>query len=46
MLNFNSIYYWKATKFAKSLIKTKESGFRPPNLAIFFLTKFTMIRKC
>ena len=43
MLNFTSIYYWEATKFAKSLIKTKESGFRPPNLAIFFLTKYTMI---
>ena len=46
MLNFTSIYYWEATQFAKSLIKTKGSGFRPPNLAIFFLTKYTMIHKC
>ena len=46
MLNFTSIYYWEATKFAKSVIKTKESNFRPPNLAIFFLTKYTLIHKC
>ena len=43
MLNSTSIYYWEATKFAKSLIKITESGFRPPNLAIFFLTEYTMI---
>eukprot|EP00493_Phyllostaurus_siculus_P023610 UN23946 len=43
MLNFTSFYYWEATKFAKSLLKTEESDFRPPNLAIFFLIKYTMI---
>ena len=43
MFNFTSIYFWEATKFAKSLIKPKESGFRPPNLVIFFLTEYTMI---
>ena len=46
MLNFTSFYYGEATKLAKSLTKTKESGFRPSNFAIFFLTKYTMIHKC
>ena len=38
MLNF--------TSNCQSFIKTKPSGFRTPNLAIFFLTKYTVIIDC
>ena len=46
MLNFASICHWTQQGLRIFLIKNIPNGFKPPNLAIFFLTKYTTIHNC